>query len=246
MPDFRCASCGKIHSIADESARAHCLKLMDRLKLCGSLDFEHPGSETDQRLSTLPLFGEGRGQMFGILVCAPPIPGGQEIILKAFSGQFNGIWEIPGWAPPLLDPAIFDAAVKLADPAIKALSTEIDARSPGIERRTLIEKRRILSQLHMREIHDMYTIRNFKDETTSLFALFSGRIGIPAGTGDCCAPKLLNYASLHGLKPLSLAEFFWGRENRSATKQHRGFYAPCNDKCAPILGYMLCGADNED
>jgi hypothetical protein len=91
----------------------------------------------------------------------------------------------------------------------------------------------------------MYTIRNFKGGKTDLFSLFINKTGIPAGTGDCCAPKLLNQAILQGLKPLSMAEFFWGAENRSGTKQHRRFYPPCGDKCVPILGYMLQGLEHD-
>ncbi len=30
----------------------------------------------------------------------------------------------------------------------------------------------------------------------------------PSGTGDCCAPKLFNYAFKHNLTPISLAEGF--------------------------------------
>jgi tRNA pseudouridine32 synthase/23S rRNA pseudouridine746 synthase len=35
-------------------------------------------------------------------------------------------------------------------------------------------------------------------------------LGFPAGTGDCCAPKLLHEAALRGLKPVGLAEFWFG------------------------------------
>jgi hypothetical protein len=215
---------------------------MGNLELTGRLDFEQ--SLANPVLSTTPLFGEARGQMFGILICAPAGPGEPKIILKAFSGQYNGIWEIPGWVPPILAPSVFTTSVAAADPPIKALGARISELPIGAERNALIEERKTLSQRHMLEIHEMYSIGNFKGESTSLFTLFGKQSGIPAGTGDCCGPKLLSYAALRGLKPLSLAEFFWGRENRSQTKVHRKFYQPCDDKCRPILGYMLCGADN--
>ena len=212
------------------------MKILSQKK---NLDFETMNS----KFITDPLFGEDRGQMFGILVCDSLKRNSEPVILKAFSGQFNGVWTIPGWEPPLLNPAAFNFAVRRADPLIKQLTAEINSLpSNTSERDSLIKRRRKMSQHHMREIHELYTIRNFKGGKTDLFSLFNPD-GIPAGTGDCCAPKLLNSAVLLGLKPLSLAEFYWGRENRSRTKQHGKFYPPCTEKCVPILGFMLQGAE---
>ncbi|MFZ1986822.1 MAG: hypothetical protein WAU91_20595, partial [Desulfatitalea sp.] len=61
--------------------------------------------------------------------------------------------------------------------------------------------------------------------------------------GDCCAPKLLNAAAKQKLAPKSLAEIFWGRTNRSGTRQQGIFYTACPEKCQPILGFMLCGIE---
>jgi hypothetical protein len=66
---------------------------------------------------------------------------------------------------------------------------------------------------------------------------------MPTGTGDCCGPKLLAQAAIEGLRPLGLAEFYWGRENRSGSRRHTTFSASCPEKCGPILGFMLCGLD---
>lgn len=80
------------------------------------------------------------------------------------------------------------------------------------------------------------------------------KLGFPAGTGDCCAPKLLHRASIQGLRPLGLAEFWFGSEPNSHLKQrpgasgatasrvHKHFYSSC-PKCDAILGTMLCGHD---
>jgi tRNA pseudouridine32 synthase/23S rRNA pseudouridine746 synthase len=63
----------------------------------------------------------------------------------------------------------------------------------------------------------------------------------PAGTGDCAAPKLLQYAFKHKLTPLAMAEFWWGRAPKSEIRQHKNFYAACSGKCQPILPHMLEG-----
>lgn len=226
-------------------AEEHCLILMSLLKEKERLDFDN--NENPSFFQTGVLFGEGRGQMFGILVCRNRNTG-KKTVLKAFSGQYSGCWLVPGWSPPLIDPDIFESAVSKADPPIKKLTEQIDLLLRSGDRSSLKElkqRRRELSRIHMDEIHRMYTIKNFAGGQTDLFSLFTdsrtGRTSIPAGTGDCCAPKLLNQAVSEGLQPLSLAEFFWGRENRSGTKQHGRFYPPCREKCAPLLRFMLKG-----
>ena len=68
----------------------------------------------------------------------------------------------------------------------------------------------------------------------------------PAGTGDCAAPKLLQYAFQHKMKPLAMAEFWWGQAPKSAIRQHKNFYGACSGKCQPILTHMLEGMNIDD
>lgn len=63
----------------------------------------------------------------------------------------------------------------------------------------------------------------------------------PAGAGECCEPKLLQYAFLHGYKPISMAMFWWGASPKTEIRQHRNYYPACNGKCKPILEWMLKG-----
>jgi tRNA pseudouridine32 synthase/23S rRNA pseudouridine746 synthase len=62
---------------------------------------------------------------------------------------------------------------------------------------------------------------------------------IPTGTGDCCAPKLLHCAAVHNLKPLAMAEFWWGPP--SGDKIQGEFYGACGDRCQPLMGFLLSG-----
>ena len=68
----------------------------------------------------------------------------------------------------------------------------------------------------------------------------------PAGTGDCAAPKLLQYAFKEKLRPLAMAEFWWGHAPKSEIRQHKNFYAACSGKCQPILAHMLEGMTVDD
>lgn len=71
------------------------------------------------------------------------------------------------------------------------------------------------------------------------------RLAPPAGAGECCEPKLLQYAFAHGLKPVSMAMFWWGESPRKEVRHHLQCYPACNGKCKPILRWMLQGMDVE-
>ncbi len=234
-----CPCCNRTHSLEQGSARAYCLELMQTLEAHGRIDIHAPAREPDPRLSLDYLQGDARGQMFGVLECLDTH--GQPVILKAFSGQYNGVWRVAGWAPPLFDTQAFHSLVGDVDQQIKALGSLIDGLSDGVERRELTRRRKNLSQNLMKEIHALYRVHNFRSEVRPLFDFFAN--GIPTGAGDCCAPKLLNAAAQRKLAPKGLAEIFWGRTNRSGTRRQGTFYTACAEKCQPILGFMLCGIE---
>ncbi len=68
----------------------------------------------------------------------------------------------------------------------------------------------------------------------------------PAGAGECAAPKLLQYAYKNGLRPLCMAEFWWGESPRGEVRQHGNFYPSCNSKCKPILLFMMQGLEVDE
>lgn len=191
---------------------------------------------TDPKFSTDYLWSDARGQMFGVLECEDA--NGNIVVLKAFSCQYNGEWLIEGWAPPLFD---VDAFHELTQPIYKQISALGQRIADESAPKPLIEQRADLSRKLMKEIHRLYTLTNFNGETQPLTSIHHAE-NIPAGTGDCCAPKLLNEAAKKGLRPIGLSEFYWGKESKSGARQHREFYPACKEKCQPILGFMLNGA----
>ncbi|WP_246454749.1 hypothetical protein [Hyunsoonleella aquatilis] len=68
----------------------------------------------------------------------------------------------------------------------------------------------------------------------------------PAGSGECAAPKLFQYAYENNLKPIAMAEFWWGASPKSEVRKHKQFYPSCHSKCEPILGHMMRGLVVED
>lgn len=233
-----CLSCARKHRLPAEPALNAARKLVGKLQKYESIGL---GLCDDPRLNLNYLFGPARGQMFGVLVARDQA--GSKCVLRAFSGQYNSMWTVPGWVPPLLDPEAFARTIATDEPRIKDLSRCLDRLNHSEPTRLdLIRQRRKLSQGLMARIFDLYHLANFRGQTQPLTAIFRGQ-GMPTGTGECCAPKLLHHAALHGLTPVGLAEIYVGRENRSGTRHHGEFYAPCAEKCQPILGFLLCGLD---
>jgi tRNA pseudouridine32 synthase/23S rRNA pseudouridine746 synthase len=68
----------------------------------------------------------------------------------------------------------------------------------------------------------------------------------PSGAGECCEPKLLQYAYMNGMKPLCMAMFWWGESPKAEIRHHLQFYPACQGKCKPILTWMLQGLEVED
>ena len=231
-----CRDCGREHALPAEPALRHAQELMVALELRGSIDLE---TCADPRLSLEYLFGSARGQMFGVLVYADRA--GNHGVLRAFSGQYNGIWVVPGWVPPILDPAEFARVIEFDEPRIKELTRRMQGLGMDDPARlAMLAERRELSRNLMDRIFGLYRLTDFRGQTQALGEVFTGT-AMPTGTAECCAPKLLHHAAARGLTPLELAEFYFGRENRSATRRHGQFSAPCAEKCRPILGFMLCG-----
>ncbi len=234
-----CTRCGREHTLHAGPAHDACRELMRALESEGRIDLHVPAAEADPRFSTDVLFSESRGHMFGVMVYRDAF--GVMGTAKAFSGQYNGVWQVEGWVGPVVDVARFDLLNTPGERAIKAVGRRMESLPSGTaERLELKRRRRAMSRELMEELFGLYRLTNFAGETRPLTGVFRGE-GIPTGTGDCCAPKLLHHAVTNHLTPLGLAEFYWGRENRSGSKRHGRFYPACEEKCRPILGFLLCG-----
>ena len=93
-----------------------------------------------------------------------------------------------------------------------------------------------------RWIFEQYIVHNAAGEKASILDIFQKQgLMPPGGTGDCAAPKLLNYAYTHGLKPIAMGEFWYGKSPATAVRTHGHFYPSCTSKCGPLLSYMMQG-----
>ncbi|MDP4269549.1 MAG: pseudouridine synthase [Bacteroidota bacterium] len=106
-------------------------------------------------------------------------------------------------------------------------------------------ERKAKSAALQQKLFDSFQMLNSKGEAKGLCYIFAqtAQKTPPAGAGECAAPKLLQYAFLHGLKPIAMAEFWWGDSPKTEIRRHGLFYPACKGKCEPILGHMLQGME---
>lgn len=115
----------------------------------------------------------------------------------------------------------------------------------------LKQLRKTLSDALQQWLFSQFRMQNPQGETKDLQEIFrdyacqgnSNAMALksipPAGSGECCEPKLLQYAYNHHLKPLQMAMFWWGESPKEEIRHHLQFYPACNGKCKPILHWML-------
>ncbi len=119
----------------------------------------------------------------------------------------------------------------------QATLTPFEVRLESLE-----TQRTVLSKTLHAEIFSHYQLLSTNQEHKPMSSFYMDH-SPPGGSGDCAAPKLIQYANNVGLKPLALAEFWWGAAPAGGVRHHGVFYASCRGKCRPILPFMLKGLD---
>ena len=179
-----------------------------------------------------------RGKMFGVLVVESS---DGLAFLAAYSGLLAGRNNWDYFVPPVYDAQQPDGHFKTTEREI-SLATHL---SP-------LTSKQMSQELQLWLFHQ-YQLLNAHGETKDLVDIWQSYYSRPkllqkfplppGGTGDCCAPKLLQYAYQHGLKPVCMAEFWWGAATKEELRQHLNYYPACRGKCKPILTWMLQGLD---
>ena len=166
-------------------------------------------SELDSSPLGTALLRPGHGRMFGVLVCT------DGTVLRAFSGELENELLVPGFVPPVFDVASYRSILASYDRLIKSST---DHRS--------------LSRKCWEELKQLYNFHCFDGSVCSLASVLPDA---PSGTGDCCAPRLLNHAYSLGKKPASMCEFFYG----GGSMEHKSFHSPCDSRCKPLLPHLI-------
>ena len=178
------------------------------------------------------------GKMFGVLV----VDTSEGVsFLAAYSGLLAGRNDWDYFVPPVYDAQQPDGYFKTREREI-SLTSDL---SP-------LTSKKMSQDLQLWLFHQ-YQLLNARGETKDLVDIWQDYYDRPklrkkfplppGGTGDCCAPKLLQYAYQQHLRPVCMAEFWWGQSTKEELRQHLNYYPACRGKCKPILTWMLQGLD---
>ena len=198
-----------------------------------------------------------RGKMFGVLVVkAPPSFKVQEFkssrvqefkslrvqefesstlfSLWAFSGLLDGSNTQEGFVPPVFDLQKSDEYFQQEDAIISQM--------PDGEEKS--NRSRALQLWLFRQ----FNFLNAHGQSMNLCDIFDKeRCRIPpSGAGECCAPKLLQFAYQHHLHPVCMAEFWLGASPKGEIRYDGEYYPACQSKCKPILRHMLQGLEVDE
>ena len=189
------------------------------------------------------IFAEGK--MMGVLMVRDEE--GRESFLYGFSGLAGGRSRVEGFVPPIFDLTDPEGYFKREEAGISELNRQIIAIDGDIPERAALKAERKARSTALQEwLFKQYVVLNALGEKKSILDIFAERgLVPPGGTGDCAAPKLLQYAYSHGLKPLAMGEFWYGASPEREVRRQGCFYPSCTGKCGPLLAFMLQGLDVE-
>lgn len=186
-----------------------------------------------------------RGKMFGVLVVETSEKDKNATTSYAYLAAYSGLlagrndWDF--FVPPVFDAQQPDGYFKTKEREISQTSY----LSP-------LTSKQMSQDLQLWLFHQ-YRLLNARGEEKDLVDIWQEYYSRPklkrkyplppGGTGDCCAPKLLQYAYQQGLHPVCMAEFWWGASTKTELRQHLEYYPACRGKCKPILTWMLEGLD---
>lgn len=183
------------------------------------------------------------GKMFGVLVVETSDD--KLGFLAAYSGLLEGRNDWEYFVPPVFDAQQPDGYFKQKEREISAINQHLTPATQHLPRQ--------MSQELQLWLFRQYRMLNANGEDRDLVEIWHDyhqnpkiqkKFPLPpGGTGDCCAPKLLQYAYQNHLKPVCMAEFWWGPSPQSEIRHHGEFYPACRGKCKPVLTWMLQGLD---
>jgi len=180
-----------------------------------------------------------KGKMFGVLVVEKEDR--SYGYLGTVSGKLPKKANCAQFIPSVFDDSTGDFFINKGMTEITAIRNQIKKTQTLSEITTLKEKSKEKSIALQQRLFENYHFTSRSGKTKKLIDIFkqSNHAYPPSAAGECAAPKLLDYALEHQLKPIALAEFWWGKAIKKKGMHHKAFYPACKNRCLPILEYML-------
>jgi hypothetical protein len=187
------------------------------------------------------------------------------VSIRAYSGQMNGVWMWPSWAPSLLAHHRIAGESWRVQYALHTLTQQIN---DPIQQRTselinqLRQQRSSISRQHAQTLREHTYLYALNGDVRRLSDCWSTAA---TGVGECCAPKLICRAAQLKIKPIGLAEFWCGPHPKTPPAElietralrldliseysskiswadsliELSFYAPCKERCLPLMPFLL-------
>lgn len=180
-----------------------------------------------------------KGKMFGILVVQQEDDAYR--YLGTVSGKLARNTTCKQFVPSIFDDSVGDFFMDKGMTELAEIGRQIRNTHHPSEIISLKEKSKRKSIALQQRLFENYHFLNLSGKTKNILEIFehSAHGHPPSAAGECAAPKLLQYAIRHRLKPIALSEFWWGNTNKNKEREHNVFYPACKHKCRPILEYML-------
>lgn len=176
------------------------------------------------------------GIMIGVLVAKNSVQENKILFtVSGISRKIEGKFHDAIFIEPIVSNRKIMSALQKNDKKIHLLTEKLKScRKEDIQELQL--HRSTLTSESLEKVHELYSFYCFDGKIRSLKQICKNQLP-PTGTGDCCAPKLLNFAFKNNLTPLSMCEVFYGR---STEKKISGCkYSPCDERCGLILPEIL-------
>lgn len=180
-----------------------------------------------------------KGKMFGILVVQKE--DNSYVYLGTISGKLPGNITCDKFIPSVFDDSIDDSFINKGMKELTEIGNKIKKTNIQSEIIELTENRKLKSFALQQRLFENYHFLNHLGMKKNVLQIFKSSLhgNPPSAAGDCTAPKLLHHAFKHQLRPIALAEFWWGIPTKNKEREHKVFYPACKNKCRPILEYML-------
>lgn len=184
-------------------------------------------------------FSVQKGKMFGVLVVQLEDNG--YVFLAAVSGKLPANAQCIHLVPSVFDVSTGDYFINRGMTGLSEILYDIKNTSDQTEISLLKEKSKTKSIALQQRLFENYQFTNLSGQQKNLIDIFksSSHGNPPTASGECAAPKLLQFAIEHQLKPIALTEFWWGNPMNNKEKEHNVFYPACKNRCRPILEFML-------
>ncbi|MEN8927774.1 MAG: hypothetical protein ABF242_07920 [Flavobacteriales bacterium] len=183
-------------------------------------------------------FDSEKGKMFGVLVIQNQ--DNSYCYIASVSGKLPNNIVCKHLVPSVFDESKSDYFLTKGMTELTEMGKRIGNSTNPAELEELTKERAKKSYELQQQLFSHYQFLNIEGEEKNVLEIFENynKSTPPAAAGECAAPKLLQYALENNLKPIAIAEFWWGSQPGS-NKKHRIFYPACKDRCKPILRFIL-------